>query len=155
MKPWEILAGITIVTMILIPSAQIFDNLYPSEEPAPVSQLDRIEQTQQEQNELLRQILENTETVRVSVTGYTLSPSETDSTPNISAINERPVAGKTAAVSRDLAHLLGKKIYVPGVGVRRINDLTNARLSNTIDVLVSNKQQAKQIGNDVKTVRIL
>jgi len=59
---------------------------------------------------------------------------------------ERPVVGRTVAVSHDLKHLLGKTVYVEGYGVRRVNDLMARRWERRIDVLVGSKEEARQRG---------
>jgi 3D (Asp-Asp-Asp) domain-containing protein len=90
------------------------------------------------------------------ITAYTLDPQETDNDPSHAADMTSPVPGKTAAVSRDLAtKLLGKKIYIPGYGVRVVNDLTAAGKENTIDILVGSKKTAQKVGKSVKSVVLL
>lgn len=89
------------------------------------------------------------------ITAYTPSKDETNDDPNNTAIMERPIPGRTCAVSRDLLHLLGKDIYIEDFGVRRVNDLMNARYEKSIDLLVGNKSYAKQIGIQEKEVVVI
>jgi 3D (Asp-Asp-Asp) domain-containing protein len=112
---------------------------------------------QQQDTAVLQEILSmgRIPTVTASITAYTLDPKETDSTPNQTAIMATPKAGKTAAVSPDLSYLLGKKVYIAGHGVKVINDLTAVGIENTVDLLVGNKKQAKDIGRSMRKVVIL
>ncbi len=82
----------------------------------------------------------------VELTAYTPRRQETNSDPGNTAIMETPVPGWTIAVSQDLNYLLGKRVYIPGFGVRRVNDLMNARYEKRIDILVSSVSEARQIG---------
>lgn len=81
----------------------------------------------------------------VTVTAYSPSIEETDSTPNQTAIMEKPIIGYTCAVSRDLKYLLGKRIYIEGMGVFKVNDLMNKRYTERID-LCMNKESAIKFG---------
>lgn len=90
----------------------------------------------------------------VTITAYSPSIAETDSTPNTTAIMESPVIGYTCAVSRDLKYLLGKRIYIEGLGVFRVNDLMNKRYTKRID-LCRNKESAVKFGVQKHSVVIL
>lgn len=59
-------------------------------------------------------------------------------------------AGKTCAVSRDLKHLMGRTIYVEGVGHRTVNDLMRKDKRRTIDIAVKTKRQAILFGRKSK-----
>lgn len=68
---------------------------------------------------------------------------------NKTAIMEKPIPGKTIAVSRDLIHLLYRKIYIKGLGVFYANDLlanknpyNNEYIRKQIDICVGT-------GNDI------
>ena len=65
---------------------------------------------------------------------------------------ESPVPGWTIAVSRDLAGWLGKRVYIEGIGVRRVNDLMNSRYSQRIDILKPTVADAREWG--VKEVAV-
>jgi len=81
-----------------------------------------------------------------TVTCYTASRDECDSTPDIGAINRKVIPGRTVAVSRDYTKYLGKKIYIEGIGERVVEDLMNARYKNRVDVLVITKSEAYKFG---------
>lgn len=83
---------------------------------------------------------------KVDVSFYTLSPDETDNSPEKGALNTRLIVGKDVAVSRDLLFLLGKKVYIEGFGIRTVSDVMHKRYKNRIDILVSNKKLAKKLG---------
>lgn len=80
-----------------------------------------------------------------TVTAYSPSIEETDNTPNQTAIMESPVIGYTCAVSRDLKYLLGKRIYIEGLGVFMVNDLMNERYDKRVD-LCMDKENAIKFG---------
>lgn len=90
----------------------------------------------------------------VTVTAYSPSPEETDDTPNQTAIMEEPVIGYTCAVSRDLKYLLGKRIYIEGLGVFKVNDLMNKRYTKRVDLCMY-KGSAIQFGVQKHDVVIL
>ncbi|MFW6310832.1 MAG: hypothetical protein ACOC1K_01205 [Nanoarchaeota archaeon] len=87
--------------------------------------------------------------VNVTLTAYTSSIDETNEDNMNTAIMEKPYPGRTVAVSQDLSYLLGKTIYIEGIGIRRVNDLMNKRYTKTVDVLVPTKEMAYNFG--VKT----
>jgi len=84
--------------------------------------------------------------IEVTVTAYTARPEETNGDPGNTSFMERPVVGWTVAVSRDLSYLKGQRVYIPGFGVRRVNDLMNSRYTKRIDILVATVEEAKRIG---------
>lgn len=89
----------------------------------------------------------------VTVTAYTARYQECDATPDKTALMSKVRPGIGAAVSRDLIHLLGKKIYIEGVGVREVDDLMNSRWENKIDILVGSLDYAREFGiKDTKVV---
>lgn len=88
----------------------------------------------------------------VQVTAYTARTAECDKTPHVTAIMEKPIPGYTVAVSRDFMQYLGRRVYIPGVGVRRVNDLMNARYKKRIDVLMPSVEMARAFGKKIKNV---
>lgn len=92
--------------------------------------------------------------VKITVTAYTNSVDETNSDPHNTSLMEDPVPGWTCAVSRDLSYLLGKKIYIERVGIRKVTDLMNKRFTKRVDILVPNKQHAKEFGKK-KNIKIV
>lgn len=84
------------------------------------------------------------------VTGYS-------ATGHKSAIGQKVIPGKTAAVSRNCAYMLNEDVYVEGHGVWHVNDLTAAWVGNkfkicTIDLAMPNETTARQVGNKHKNV---
>lgn len=91
----------------------------------------------------------------VELTAYTARPEETNNDPTNTAIMELPVPGWTIAVSQDLKFLLGKRVYIEGYGIRRVNDLMNSRYTNRIDILVGTVSEARKIGLQEDVIMIL
>lgn len=92
--------------------------------------------------------IEKVRTMRV--TGYT-------PTGNKTALGDKLVIGKTAAVSRNCMELLGEYVYIEGLGVRYIHDLTAKWVGDefnicTVDVAVPTEKDAYKIGNTNRTV---
>ena len=93
----------------------------------------------------------DTKTREMRVTGYT-------PTGNKTALGENVVVGYTAAISPNCADsFLGSKVYVQGLGVRYVNDLTATWVGEkydmcTLDIAVPNNQEALRIGNEIKRV---
>ncbi|MBW2675716.1 MAG: 3D domain-containing protein [Deltaproteobacteria bacterium] len=88
----------------------------------------------------------STAAIQATVTAYTARRCETNDGPIHTATMEKPKAGWTCAVSRDLMHWLGGRVYVEGVGVRRVNDLMNDRYTERIDVFCGTVRDAKTFG---------
>ena len=83
----------------------------------------------------------------VRISAYTPSADETDSDPDKTATMEKPVPGGTAAVSRDLVpKLMGRTIYIPGLGVFKVNDVMHSRFTQSVDICVGSKTEAKKFG---------
>ena len=93
----------------------------------------------------------DTKTREMRVTGYTPTGDKT-------ALGEKVVVGYTAAISPNCADsFLGSKVYVQGLGVRYVNDLTATWVGEkydmcTLDVAVPNNQEALRVGNEIKRV---
>jgi 3D (Asp-Asp-Asp) domain-containing protein len=91
----------------------------------------------------------------VTLTTYTASENETDSTPNITASGfkidtNNPKKHRIIAVSRDLKkkYKFGQKIRITGAGkyngTYRVHDVMNKRYRNRIDILIGhNDKQTK------------
>ena len=84
--------------------------------------------------------------ITATVTAYTARPCETNDDPMHTATMERPKAGWTCAVSRDLMHWLGGRVYIEGVGVRRVNDLMNERFARRVDIFCGTVKEARAFG---------
>ncbi len=90
----------------------------------------------------------------LTVTAYTPDSGETDSSPFITASNNRVREG-ILAVSRDLYRKgwsFGKKVYIVNVGVFTIDDLLSERARNQVDVFMFDKDKAIQFGR--KAIRV-
>ena len=92
--------------------------------------------------------VEKVRTMRV--TGYTPTGSKT-------ALGDKLIVGKTAAVSRNCMELLGEYVYIEGLGVRYIHDLTAKWVGDefnicTVDVAVPTEKDAYKVGNSNRTV---
>ncbi len=93
----------------------------------------------------------DTKTREMRVTGYTPTGDKT-------ALGEKVVVGYTAAISPNCADsFLGSKVYVQGLGVRYVNDLTATWVGEkydmcTLNVAVPNNQEALRVGNEIKRV---
>ena len=97
---------------------------------------------------LEKEPIEKVRTMRV--TGYIPTGSKT-------ALGDKLVVGKTAAVSRNCMELLGEYVYIEGLGVRYIHDLTAKWVGDefnicTVDVAVPTEKDAYKIGNSNRTV---
>ena len=97
---------------------------------------------------LEKEPIEKVRTMRV--TGYI-------PTGNKTALGDKLIVGKTAAVSRNCMELLGEYVYIEGLGVRYIHDLTAKWVGDefnicTVDVAVPTEKDAYKIGNSNRTV---
>lgn len=90
-----------------------------------------------------------------TITAYTTSEGETDSTPNLTATMVHPTCGWSVAVSRDLLTWLGGRIYIPGRGVRKVEDLMAPRWNLRIDILMPTEEMAMEFGKKEKKVIFL
>lgn len=120
--------------------------------------LDKISNTNDESN---KQIYEENINVNVINSGITkvreMRVTGYLSTGKKTALGEKVITGKTAAVSRNCIDLLGEKVYIQGIGIRYINDLTAEWLDDkygicTLDIAVPNKSSANKIGHKTRTV---
>ena len=83
--------------------------------------------------------------INVTVTAFAIKGQKT-------SLQTVPRVGHTVAVSRDMKHLLGKKIYIQGHGLRTVESLTHKRLKRTIDVYVASNKIARKIGKTKKVI---
>ncbi|MFW6121249.1 MAG: 3D domain-containing protein [Petrotogales bacterium] len=88
----------------------------------------------------------------LTITAYTAREQETNSNPEQTATMEKPVPGWTVAVSQDLKGWLGKRIYIEGLGVFKVNDLMNGRYTNRVDILKPTVAQANKFGKQKREV---
>lgn len=73
----------------------------------------------------------------------------------IAANGSQVKPGITAAVARNMRHLLGKTIHIEGVGVRRVNDLMAARWKDAIDVAVDTRGEANRFGRKKLAIKVI
>ncbi|WP_300154929.1 3D domain-containing protein [Solidesulfovibrio sp.] len=55
-------------------------------------------------------------------------------------------AGRTVAVSQDLRRLLGRKVFIEGLGVRVVEDLMHPRFTDRLDLCLADRDQALAFG---------
>lgn len=82
----------------------------------------------------------------LEITAYTNSEDETNGDLNNTAIMNKPIVGRTVAVSHDLKHWLGKWVYIETIGMRKVEDLMSPTYEKKMDLLVSNKELAFEFG---------
>lgn len=105
--------------------------------------------------DLNNQVLKAKDQGMMTVTAYTVSKSECDNTPNQTATMSKPVPGQTIAVSRDKSFMLGKVVYIEGLGTWYVNDLLHPRYKNQLDMVVLNKEIAMAWGKRTRRVCVL
>lgn len=72
----------------------------------------------------------------------------------IGAMGHEVRPGLTAAVSRDMSHLLGKEIHVEGVGWVFVQDTTGPDARRTVDLCVEDEATAREWGRRERIVRV-
>ena len=83
----------------------------------------------------------------VKASAYSPRACETNGDPWETATRTRATGGRTIAVSRDLAKKLkGKRVYIPGIGERVVEDVMHQRYRNSIDVFFENTAEAVEFG---------
>lgn len=89
------------------------------------------------------------QTVSVTITAYSSTVDQCDSTPYIAA-NNKPVRVGTLALSRDLLKEFGieygQRVLIPGYGVFEVRDTMNARWQRRVDIWESDRQAARMFG---------
>lgn len=98
------------------------------------------------------QIITPVTSIEAEVTAYTNRKRETNSDPEHTATMTRPIPGLTCAVSRDLLHWLGGRIYIEGVGVWQVEDLMNERYERSVDLYMGDVKAAKEFGRQTLQV---
>ena len=95
---------------------------------------------------------------RVTLTTYTIDPTQTDSTPLVTASGFKldsinPSRHRVIAVSRDLKHKFkfGSKVKLQNAGkyngVWYVRDIMNKRFTNKIDILVNPDSKHTKLNN--------
>ena len=121
-------------------------------------------ETAQKLKKMEREILRS---VKVRITFYapSLNGINSDSNPKKTATMTKPIPGRTCAISRDLvkAGWLGRKIYIPGIGIRYASDImgksaNGKSITKQIDICVGKnevRQQAKRFKKTHVTANVL
>lgn len=82
-----------------------------------------------------------------TVTSYRSVPLQTDASPFYTSIGEH-VCNDGIAVSQDLlkngTFKYGEWIYIPNIGMKRVNDTMNVRFTNRMDVWVPSLDEEKR-----------
>lgn len=99
-------------------------------------------------------------TLTLRVTAFQAKRSQTDSTPYTTAfmrnLRKEPLS---VAVSRDIVYELGwpigSKVYIEGIGVRKITDFMNKRYKRRMDVYAPDKAYVKKVGNRKRKVCLM
>ena len=68
---------------------------------------------------------------------------------------KRPKPGVHIAVSRDLKWMLGKKVYIKGIGVRRAEDVMHKRYRKRIDIMMSSVKNAREFGIQDLQIKVI
>jgi 3D (Asp-Asp-Asp) domain-containing protein len=93
--------------------------------------------------------LQNVRTSPVTLTAYSSTPDQCDSTPHITASN-KPVRHGIIAVSDDIVKELGisfgQKVLIPGHGVFEVQDRMNPRWHRRVDIWHSDREAARLFG---------
>lgn len=92
------------------------------------------------------------------MTAYRSIPAQTDASPWITSIGHR-TSEEGVAISQDLLKnkqaCYGDTVYLPGTGLRIINDTMNARHVQSLDVWVGDKLTESKYKPRVRTVCII
>lgn len=83
---------------------------------------------------------------RLTATAYCPLCGSDDGQPQSSALGGPVRPGHTIAVSQDLKRLLGRKVYIVGLGLRFVEDLMHPRHSKRIDLCLQSRSQALEFG---------
>lgn len=94
--------------------------------------------------------------MRVNISAYSLSKKETDGSPHKTSTMERPIPGKTCAVSKDLRHLMGKSIFiVEDNRILKVNDRMHNRYRKSLDIAWYSRKDALKYGRKDVTIVVL
>lgn len=114
----------------------------------PSAQADSRHVAQEVMIEHLKNQLQELTTVKMKVTAYAPKHPEKGKMGKV-------IPGLTCAVSRDRAYMLGRKVNVPGVGLRRVNDLLAKGATNSLDLAVGSKRAARKWGVQRREVTLI
>lgn len=145
---------ITILILLFIISNQHFKILDHKKQIGEIQKITeraiKISESLHEKNNQLKikhkRFIQEKFMLKVTLTAYTNSVNETNKDNKNTALMEIPKPGWSIAVSQDLSYLLGRKVYIEGIGVRYVNDLMNKRYIKRADILVPTKKMARNFG---------
>jgi 3D (Asp-Asp-Asp) domain-containing protein len=84
---------------------------------------------------------------QLTATAYCPLCGTPDGDPQVTALRGDPVRpGRTVAVSQDLRRLLGRKVYIEGLGLRVVEDLMHPRHVGRVDLCLPSRDQALAFG---------
>jgi len=93
--------------------------------------------------------IEEIKSIPVTITAYSSTKDQCDSTPHITA-SMLPVRKGTVAVSRDILKdhgiNFGKRVFLPGYGFFEVRDVMNQRWKSRIDIWESDREAARLFG---------
>lgn len=99
--------------------------------------------------------LENIQTASVTITAYSSTRDQCDSTPHITA-SQKPVRVGSLAVSRDLLKEMGisygQRVLIPGYGMFEVLDTMHPRWQRRVDIWESDREAALLFGRQEGTL---
>ena len=93
--------------------------------------------------------------LKVKATAYTPSRRECGKNNRRTATMKRPRPGVHIAVSRDLRWMLGKRVYIKGVGVRYVEDVMHRRYRKRIDIMMACVNTARKFGVQDTYIKVI
>ena len=156
--------GVLVHTILLSPLRNAQARLTAAHSLVQSSQKQELEQTRCELKRAMnliekcfgRQVdLNEIKSIPVTITAYSSTEAQCDSTPYITA-SESPVRVGTLAVSTDLVKerglSFGEIVLIPGYGLFEVRDLMNPRWRRRVDIWESDVQAAKLFGKQKGTL---
>jgi 3D (Asp-Asp-Asp) domain-containing protein len=93
--------------------------------------------------------LDHVKSTAVTITAYSSTPDQCDSTPHLTA-SDHPVRVGILAVSRDLIEEMGlafgQRVLLPGYGLFEVRDLMHPRWRRKVDIWESDRKAAELFG---------
>jgi len=93
--------------------------------------------------------------IKVKATAYTVSKRECGKGKRKTATMKRPRPGVHVAVSRDLRWMLGKRVFIKGIGSRQVEDLMHRRYRKRIDIMMVSVINAKNFGVQNTHIKVI
>lgn len=99
--------------------------------------------------------LNHVKSTAVTITAYSSTPEQCDSTPHLTA-SDHPVRVGILAVSRDLMEEMGlafgQRVLLPGYGLFEVRDLMHPRWRRKVDIWESDRKAAELFGQQRGTL---